>query len=191
MKSIQSMIMRRLVDIAVAILMAAQASAERAEEQDFEVARAEYEQAFEVARAEYEQANPRDEAARLRYVNKLAQLTEQRMSGQWRAQRDNPEYKKLADAINAELKKHPAPSDVDSKKLSQLLVGKWASPRRVYIFRANGKWGSEDGPVDTNWRIQGNQIFMPSQRSTIILLSSDYLIYAREDAVFFHSRVKK
>lgn len=150
---------------------------------------------FEAARAEYEQANPRDEAARLRYVNKLAQLTEQGINGQWRARRDSPEHNKLADAINAELKKHPMPRDSDSKKLSQLLVGKWRSPRRVYVFRSNGKWGNEDGPVDTNWRVQGNQIVWgegkTASRSTIILLSPEYLIYTDRGEVLFHSRVKE
>ena len=98
-------------------------------------------------------------------------------------------------AINSELQRHPAPKDIDSNKLRQLLVGKWESPRRTYVFRANGKLGSEDGPVDTNWRVQGNQIVWGegkrASRSTIILLNSEYLIYSEKDAVFFHSRVKE
>jgi hypothetical protein len=94
-------------------------------------------------------------------------------------------------AINAELKKCPAPSDSDSNKLSQLLVGKWQSPRRVYVFRANGKYGNEDGPITSNWRIKGNQLMEDGSRGTIILLNSDYFIYSEKDSVFFHSRVKE
>lgn len=95
-------------------------------------------------------------------------------------------------AINSELQKHPAPKNIDSKKLSQLLVGKWESPRRTYLFRANGKWGNEDGPVDGSWRIQGNQLIEDGSRGTIILLNDKYFIYSGgHDAVFFHSRVKE
>jgi hypothetical protein len=93
-------------------------------------------------------------------------------------------------AINSELQKHPAPKDVNSNELSQLLVGKWESPCRTYLFRANGKWGNEDGSVDGNWRIQGNQLIEDGLRGTIILLNDKYFIYSGgHDAVFFHSRV--
>ena len=167
------MITRRLVGLVVTILLAAGVSTHAAEKQDFETAKQEYEQ------------SSHDEAARVTYVTKLAQIAD-RLVSQYR--QSGQRHDELMGAINSELQKHPAPSDIDSKKLAQLLVGKWASPRRIYVIRANGKWGSEDGPIDGNWRIQGNQL---TGAGTIILLNRDYLIYSGDhDAVFFHSRVK-
>ena len=150
------------------------------------------EQKFEAAKQEYEQAvPPGNEAARLTYLSNLAQIIDRNVAERWKTGHPNPDYLKIADAINAELKKHPTPKDSDSKKLSQLLVGKWQSPRHIYIFRRDGKYGNEDGPVDTPWRIRGNQIiYDTSATDTIILLNSEYLIYAEGDTVFFHSRVK-
>jgi hypothetical protein len=87
--------------------------------------------------------------------------------------------------VNSELRKHPAPAKSDSKELSRVLVGSWQSPRRVYIFRANGKWGSEDGPVSSSWRISGNQLI---GCGTIILIDQHYFIYSDKDSVFFHIR---
>jgi hypothetical protein len=93
-------------------------------------------------------------------------------------------------AINSELQRHPAPKDIDSKKLRQLLVGKWESPRHTYVYRANGKCGTEDGPISGNWRIQGNQLIQGDLSGPIILLNQDYFIYSSRGSVFFHSRVK-
>jgi hypothetical protein len=142
---------------------------------------------FEAARAAYEHSS-HDEQARLTYVTKLAEIasplvTEYRQSGH-----RNDE---LMGEINSELQKHPAPRDIDSGKLKQLLVGKWESPRRTYVFRADGKWGNEDGPISDNWRISGNELIEGSGRGTIILLNSDYFIYSEKGSVFFHSRVKE
>lgn len=142
---------------------------------------------FEAAKQEYEQSPP-DESARSAYVTKLAKIRERQIQNYWKTGDKNFDS---ATEINEELRKHPAPANSDSKKLSQLLVGKWQSPRRVYIFRANGKWGSEDGPVNSNWRINGNQLIKDGSRGGIILLSSDYFIYAEKDAVFFHARVNE
>ena len=107
---------------------------------------------FEATRTAYEHSS-HDEQARLTYVTKLAEIasplvTEYRQSGH-----RNDE---LMGEINSELQKHPAPKDSDSEKLKQLLIGKWESPRRIYVFLADGKWGNEDGPVSDNWRISGN-----------------------------------
>jgi hypothetical protein len=175
------MIMRKLVGI-VAILIAGGVSTQAAEKQEFEAAKQEYEQAVP----------PGNEKARLNYVTKLAQIAEPLVTEYRGTGKRNDE---LMSAINSELQKHPAPKDIDSKKLSQLLVGRWESPRHTYVFRANGKWGSEDGPVDTSWRVQGNQIVWgegkKASRSTIVLLNSEYLIYSEKDAILFHSRVKE
>jgi hypothetical protein len=169
--------MRKLIGVVVAILVAGQVSAQTAEKQDFEAAKQEFGQAVP----------PANEKARLTYVTKLAQIADRLVSDYRRGER----HDKLMSAINSELQKHPASKDVNSKELSQLLVGKWESPRRTYVFRANGKWGNEDGPVESNWRIQGNQLIEDDSRGTIILLNRDYFIYSSKEAVFCHSRVKE
>ena len=85
-------------------------------------------------------------------------------------------------AIDAEIKEHPAPKDSDSKALSRLILGKWESPRHDYLYRADGTWTMLPADPDTThetWRIDGNQYFDtaatdPPQTSqyTIILISS-------------------
>lgn len=174
------MIMRKLVGTVVAILITGGLSTQATEKQDFEAVKQEYEQSLH------------DEAARVTYVTKLAQIADRLVSDY---RQSGQRHDELMTAINSELQKHPAPKDIDSKKLSQLLVGRWESPRHTYVYRANGKWGNEDGPVDTSWRVQGNQIVWgegkKASRSTIILLNSEYLIYSEKDAVLFHLRVKE
>jgi len=130
---------------------------------------------FETAKAEYEQSS-RDESARITYVTKLAHIAD-RLVSQYRR---SGERNELMRPINSELGKHPAPKDVDSKKLTQLLVGKWKSPRRTYVYRADG-----------NWRIEGNQLIQGDLSGPIILLNQDYFIYSSQGSVFFHSRVKE
>lgn len=93
-------------------------------------------------------------------------------------------------AIWTELKKYSMPANSDSKKLSTQLVGRWNSPRRIYVFKPDGKYGSEDGPIDRTWKIQGNQLIESDGRGTLILLDSKYFIYTEGGQVFFHSRVK-
>src|SRR5205809_3319172 len=103
MKSMsRSMMMRKLVGIVVTILVVGGVSTEAAEKQDFEAATQEYEQ------------SSHGEAARVRYATKLADMSDA-----------------LTPKILHELRKLPMPRDVDSKKLTQLLIGKWESPRHV------------------------------------------------------------
>jgi hypothetical protein len=175
MKGTQQII-TKVALILVSVFLIGDVTAQTSDKQDLEAARQEYEQ------------SSRDETARLTYVTKLAQIadrlvSEYRQSGQ--------RHDELMGAINAELQKHPAPKDVDSKKLRQLLVGKWESPRRTYVFRANGKWGTEGGAMDGNWRIEGNQLIEDVERGPIILLNHDYFIYSTGGSVAFHSRVKE
>jgi len=169
------MMMRKLVGI-VAILIAGGVLTEAAEKQDFEAATQEYEQ------------SSHGEAARVTYVTKLAQIADRLVSDY---RQSGQRHDELMTAINSELQKHPAPKAIDSKKLRQLLVGKWESPRRTYVYRANGKCGSEGGPINSNWRIQGNQLIQGDLSGPIILLNQDYFIYSSRDSVFFHSRVKE
>jgi len=169
------MMMRKLVGI-VAILIAGGVLTEAAEKQDFEAATQEYEQ------------SSHGEAARVTYVTKLAQIADRLVSDY---RQSGQRHDELMTAINSELQKHPAPKAIDSKKLRQLLVGKWESPRRTYVYRANGKCGSEGGPINSNWRIQGNQLIQGDLSGPIILLNQDYFIYSSRGSVFFHSRVKE
>ncbi len=115
----------------IAAFIVGQALAQSAEKQNVEAAKKEYE------------ASSHDEPARLKYVTRLAQIREDQLKQYWKGE-TGPEYEKAAHEVNSELRKHPAPANSDSKKLSRLLVGSWRSPRRVYIFRANGKWGSKE-----------------------------------------------
>jgi hypothetical protein len=177
MKSMNgSMVTRKLVGMVVTILVAGGVPAHAAEKQDFETAKQEYEQ------------SSHDEAARVTYVTKLAQVAHRLVSEYRRSGQRNDE---VMGAINSELEKHPSPKNVDSKKLRQLLIGRWESPRRTYVYRANGKCGSEDGPISGDWRIQGNQLLQGDLSGPIILLNEDYFIYLSRGSVFFHSRVKE
>jgi hypothetical protein len=130
MKGTQQII-TKVGPILVSVFLVGDVTAQTSDKQDLEAARQEFEQ------------SSRDEMARVTYVTKLAQIadrlvSEYRQSGQ--------RHDELMGAINSELQKHPAPKDIDSKKLRQLLVGKWESPRHVYVYRANGGCGTEGGP---------------------------------------------
>jgi len=169
----RSIIIRTVVGIVVLILIAGGISTQAAEKEDFEAAKKEY------------QASSHDEAARVTYVTKLAQLKVELL-------KVPNEQDDLKRAINSECQKLPYPKDVDSKKLKQLIVGTWASPRRHYVYLANGKWGQEGGAITGNWRIQGNQLIQGDvMNEPIILLNQDYFIYSSRDSVFFHSRVNE
>jgi hypothetical protein len=172
----RSIIIRTVASIVVLILIAGGISTQAAEKEDLEAAKQEYEQ------------SSRDETARLTYVTKLARIADKLVTAYRASGERNDE---LMGGINSELQKHPAPKDIDSKKLRQLLIGKWESPRRTYVFRANGKWGTEGGAMDGNWRIEGNQLIEDVERGPIILLNHDYFIYSTAGSVAFHSRVKK
>src|SRR6266446_1707261 len=80
---------------------------------------------LEAAKQEYEQS-PHDETARLTYVTKLARIADPLVAEYRQSGRRHDE---VMTVINSEWKKLPAPRDIDSKKLRQLLVGKWDSPR--------------------------------------------------------------
>jgi hypothetical protein len=141
---------------------------------------------FEAAKAEYE-ASSQDETARVRYVTKLAAMLGQGMEYWWRTH-DRMGGPNL-DGVDEELIKHPAPGNVDSKKLSQLLVGKWLSPRHVYVFRTNGTYGMEEGEQTSKWKINGNQYVDDDSRGKIILIDDKYFVYAEGQAIVFYLRV--
>jgi hypothetical protein len=155
---------------------------------------------LEAARREYEQSVPHgSEVARTRYVTKLAAIVhgfvkEYRKTGV-------PKNADYVGAINAELRRHPAPADSDSKKLSQLLAGKWESPRHEYLFRKDGTYSMlplEEGAAHGRWRIEGNQYIENSatepprvSRYTLILLNAEYFVFSDKDGVFFEARMSK
>ncbi|MGB7005430.1 MAG: hypothetical protein WBE05_13510, partial [Pseudolabrys sp.] len=61
--------------------------------------------------------------------------------------------------MDAEIKRHPAADDSDSKILSGRLVGKWASPRHDYLYRADGSWtmlSADEGTTHGSWHDPGN-----------------------------------
>ena len=77
-----------------------------------------------AAKAEYE-ASSHDETARVRYVTKLAKMHAQVLEDYWKTHDKMVFASDVANAVDEELYKHPAPSDVNSGKLSQLLIGHW------------------------------------------------------------------
>jgi hypothetical protein len=172
------MIATKLLVGSISVLLAEQAVSQTAERQDLQAAKREYE------------ASLHDESARVRYVTKLAQIRERQLKQYWQGEM-SAESEKATREVNSELQKHPAPANADSKSLSRLLVGSWQSPRRVYIFRANGKWGNKDGPVSGSWRISGNELIEDGSRGTIILIDQNYFIYSEKEDLFFHLRVKE
>lgn len=142
---------------------------------------------LQTARERFQRSPHPSEADRQRYIISLAGL------------RDRfAEARKTADwqAVDAEIRRHPAPKNSDSNALSKILVGEWASPRHEYLFRANGTWTmlpeTIDGFKSTHgrWRIEGNQFFELSQY-TIILLTQHHFIFTDSEVVFYEARIEK
>ena len=155
---------------------------------------------LELARQEYAQALPHGaEAARLAYVNKLAQAIDGYLDEHFKT--GDRKNDSALSAIEAEMKLHPAPPGADAKKLSKLVPGEWQSPRHDYLFRPNGTYSMlplEKGATAGHWRIEGNQFIDTSDaepgnpwRFTIILLNEKYFVYSDKDGVYFESRMGK
>ena len=139
-----------------------------------------------AAKAEYEHSSY-NEAARVRYVTKLAAMLGEGMEYWWRTH-DKMGGPNL-DGVAEELVKHPAPGNVDSRELSQLLVGNWLSSRHVYEFRADGTYGVGEEQRD-KWRIEGNEYIDDVSRGKIILIDDKYFVYAEGQGVAFYLRAK-
>jgi hypothetical protein len=93
--------------------------------------RVRYLHALEQAKRDYEKLSHPNEMARSGYVTRLVQMRERAArlkTNEWQA-------------IDAEIKRHPAPNDLDSKTFSNLRVGKWESPRHDYLYRSDGVRG--------------------------------------------------
>src|SRR5262249_7300918 len=101
-------------------------------------------------------------------------------------------------AIDAEIKQHPAPAD--AKALSQRLVGEWQSPRHEYLYRADGTWTMlPEDPQTTHgtWRIEGNQYINTAATDpantiqyTIILITKRDFVFTDGEIVFYETRLK-
>jgi hypothetical protein len=151
---------------------------------------AQYVRAFAQIKRDYAKISHPAEAARADYITRLVRLRE-------RATRTS-DY--TWQAIDAEIKQHPAPGDSDSKSLSRRLVGKWESPRHDYLYRADGTWTMLPADPDTThgtWRIEGNQYFDtaaidPAQTSqyTIILITNLDFVFTDGEVVFYETRLK-
>jgi hypothetical protein len=151
---------------------------------------ARYLQALAAAKRHYEKIFTPSEAARADYITRLARL------------RDNAADAKTDawQAIDAEIKQHPAPKDADSKAFTALRVGQWESPRHDYLYRADGTWTmlpAEPDITHGTWRIDGNQYFDTAatdpplaSQYTIILISKTDFIFTDQEIVFYETRTK-
>jgi hypothetical protein len=155
--------------------------------------------ALASARSEYQASAAKDgEAARVRYVTKLAKLLEKHVAEFIKAGKRDSSGE--TEAIQAELRQHPAPAGSDGAAFTQLRVGTWQTTRNQYLFKKDGTWFFFPLEKDTNhgkWHIDGNQYFSSSveepgvtTRDTIILLDANYFVHSDKEAVFFESRVK-
>jgi len=143
---------------------------------------------FEAAKAEYE-ASSHDETAGVRYVTRLAEMRDQ----VWRIYAetgDKAAASNQAAPIDEALRKHPMPRSVDSRKLKQLLIGEWNSPRHTYVFRADGTYGAYgvSNEQRIKWRIDGNEFIDDFSRGPIILLDRNRFIYAFGEGVMVYDR---
>jgi hypothetical protein len=153
--------------------------------------RVRYIRALQEAKRDYEKISKPSEAVRSDYITRLVRMREKAA-----ARLKTDEWQ----AIDAEVKRHPAPSDSDSKKLSSLLVGKWASPRHDHLYRADGTWTmlpADEHTTHGRWRIEGNQYFHTYAEDppdtfqyTIILITKKDFVFTDETLVFYETRLK-
>ena len=103
-------------------------------------------------------------------------------------------------AIDAEIKQHPAPNDSDGKAMANLLVGQWESPRHDYLYRADGTWTMLPVDPDTThgtWHIEGNQYFdtaaldpPETTQYTVILITKRDFVFTDKELVFYETRLQ-
>jgi len=144
--------------------------------------------ALEKAKRDYEKISQPGEAARSDYITRLVRM------------RDKAARLKTDDwqAINAEIKRHPAPNDSDSKTLSGRLAGEWSSPRHDYLYRTDGTWTMlpiEENITHGTWRIEGNQYSSTvateppeTTQYTIILITKKDFVFTDQTNVFYETR---
>jgi hypothetical protein len=147
-----------------------------------------FDHALEDIKRAYAKLSHPAEAARADYISRLVRLREdvvRRKADTWQA-------------IDAEVRQHPAPADSDSKAWSGLRIGDWESPRHDYRYRADGTWTmlpEEEGITHGTWRIEGNTYFDgaatdPPQTSqyTIVLISKRDFVFMDQKYIFYETR---
>lgn len=144
--------------------------------------------ALAKAKLDYGKIAHPSETDRVRYITLLVRL------------RDKAAAAKTDDwqAVDAEIKQHPAPQDSDGKAFAALRVGEWDSPRHNYRYRADGSWTmlpEEEGITHGTWRMEGNQSFEtvatdPPQtfQYTIILITKKDFVSTDQTYVFYETR---
>ena len=143
---------------------------------------------FQAAKTEYEKASPQDESARLTYVNKLAQIIDRNVQERWKTGVPNPDYLKVVDAINLELKKHPMPNNSIQKSFESFL---WDNGNRHVTSTSFAATASMASRM-VRWIHRGTSRATRSRCLTGVeqsVFNSKYLIFSEGDTVFFHSRV--
>ncbi|MGA2892207.1 MAG: hypothetical protein ABSE22_05015 [Xanthobacteraceae bacterium] len=144
--------------------------------------------ALDRAKRDYGKISHPSEADRSKYLTRLVRLREKAAAAktdEWQA-------------IDAEIKQHPAPGDSDSKTFSGLLVGQWGSPRHDYLYNADGTWTMvpiEPDIAHGTWRIEGNQYFdvaaiEPPLKTqyTIILITKKDFVFMDQTNIFYETR---
>lgn len=148
---------------------------------------------------EFEAAKTEFEAARSRYVHRLAQLRYELWEKMMVTGKEPPE--ELWDRIDDELRKNPLPVDGDREKRVALIDGRWESPRRIYLYRKDGIWGSEDREpfekFSQSWKLQGNQLLLSEMETneweshTILVLDQEFFVFSYGESIYFHRRVEE
>ncbi|HLN37997.1 MAG TPA: hypothetical protein VK337_09465 [Xanthobacteraceae bacterium] len=152
--------------------------------------------ALRSAMSDYAKISHPTEAARSDYITRLVRMREQA------ARQNNDAWQ----AIDAEIKLHPAPNDSDAKTLAGLIVGEWQSPRHDTLYRADGTWTllpAEAGILHGTWHVEGNQYFDTAQYTdttateppqtnqyTIILITKKDFVFTDQTHVFYETRPK-
>lgn len=152
--------------------------------------------ALQKAEQDYEKIPHPSEAARSDYITRLVRMHEDAVrlnTSAWQA-------------IDAEVKLHPAPNEPDSKALAGLIAGEWTSGRHDTLYRADGTWTllpADAGTLHGSWRVEGNQYFDTAQYSdtdaseqpqkdqyTIILVTKKDFVFTDQTNVFYETRLK-
>jgi hypothetical protein len=147
-----------------------------------------YAAALQEAKGDYAKLPHPSEAERSNYITRLVRMREDAA----RAKTDEWQ------AIDAEIRTHPAPADLDSKTFSALRVGEWETPRHDLAFRADGTWTMlpvEEGITHGQWRVDGNQYFETiatdpptNGQYTVIVITKDDFVFTDQTYVFYEKR---
>jgi hypothetical protein len=151
---------------------------------------ARYAQTLGKMKRNYDKIAHPSETARAAYIMRLIRLRDEAVrlkTDAWQA-------------IDAEIRQHPAPIVSNSEALSNLRVGQWESPRHDYMFRADGTWTMlpvEPDATNGTWRIEGNRYFetvatdppLMTQYTSILLTKGDF-VFTDGDIIFYETRLK-